>query len=137
MGEIYETAALVGFYGDDLDPSEITRQLGCEPDVGVSKGGRWVTSMGAEKIAHTGSWRIKVERSLPGDLDGQINDLLDRGIDNTSVWQSIASRFRGRVFCGIFMNSGNEGLSLRPETMRRIAERGLLLDLDIYGEAVD
>lgn len=39
--------------------------------------------------------------------------------------------------CLEIKNSGNEGLSLELESMLRIAEWGLLLNLDIYGEAVD
>ena len=135
MGELHETAALVGFYGDDLDPREISEALGCEPTVGVKKGGVWRTSRGGEKIAHTGSWRLKVERGSPGDLDGQINQLFDRLSDDAVTWRSFAARFRGVVFCGLFLNTDNEGISLRPQTLFRIGERGLELDLDIYGAA--
>ncbi|MDQ0839238.1 hypothetical protein QFZ54_003022 [Sphingomonas faeni] len=73
------------------------------------------------------------ERREPADLDGQINDLLDGLSDDCSVWRSLSHLFRGRVFCGLFLASGNEGLTLRSETLARLSERGLLLDLDIYG----
>jgi hypothetical protein len=36
------------------------------------------------------------------------------------------------MFCGLFLGDTNEGLSLRPETLARLGERGLVLDLDIY-----
>lgn len=132
MGTPESSAASIGFYGDDLDPSEITRQLGCEPTVGVAKGGTWITEMGAEKVARTGSWRLVAERRAPADLDGQIRHLFSAINDDFAAWRSLAGRFRGRVFCGVFLASGNDGLTLRPETLRMIGERGLVLDLDIY-----
>lgn len=84
------------------------------------------------KIAVRGSWRIKAERQSPGDLDRQITSLLAPLSKDFDSWKDLSSRFRGRLFCGLFLEEGNEGISLSPETMSMIAERGLLLDLDIY-----
>lgn len=137
MGILSKSAASLSFFGDDLDPEEITRKLGGEPTVGVRKGGTWLTSRGVEKIALKGSWRLVAERCEPGDLDGQINRLLDRLNDDFESWRDLSARFRGRVFCGLFLNSGNEGLTLAPPTLTRIGERGLLLDLDIYGSEMN
>ena len=135
MGTPQTSAATIGFYGDDLEPSEITRQLDCEPTVGVSKGGTWTTSMGADKIARTGSWRLESRRRSPADLDAQIVELLSAMSDDLEAWKTLAARFRGRVFCGLFLASSNDGLTLRPETLLMIGQRGLLLDLDIYEQA--
>ena len=135
MGTPESSAASIGFYGDDLDPSEITRQLGCEPTFGVAKGGTWITALGAEKLAGTGSWRLVAERLAPADLDAQIGLLLSAMNDDLEAWQSLAGRFRGRVFCGVFLASGNDGLTLRPETLLMIGQRGLVLDLDIYEQS--
>lgn len=135
MGILDSSAASIGFYGDDLDPSEITRQLNCEPTVGVSRGGTWFTELGAEKVARIGSWRLIAERRAPADLDAQIGLLLSAMNDDLEAWRSLAGRFRGRVFCGVFLASGNDGLTLRPETLLMIGQRGLMLDLDIYEQA--
>lgn len=136
MGILHRSAASIGFYGDDLDPAEITDSLGAEPTVGVRKGGVFLTGAGAEKIARRGSWRVVAERTQPGDLDGQINALLDGLSDDLPAWRSLAERYRGRAFCGLFLGSGNEGLTLRTETLLRVAEGGLLIDLDIYGQEI-
>ncbi|WP_204320647.1 hypothetical protein, partial [Klebsiella pneumoniae] len=44
---MHQSAATLGFYGDDLDPEELTAGLGSLPTVGVRKGGIWHTSLGA------------------------------------------------------------------------------------------
>lgn len=137
MGVLYESEASLGFDGDDLDPAEITKALGREPDVGVRKGELWRTRSGAEKIALHGSWRITAERCRPGDLDGQINDLLDALSNDFAAWRSFSQRYRGRMFCGLFLASYNEGETLRSETLFRLGERGLRLDLDIYPDMAD
>lgn len=136
MGELHRSSASLGFYGDDLDPQELSDRLGGEPTVGVRKGGKWRTESGVEKVAHTGSWRVRVPDCAPADLDGQINDLLDRFTADLLAWRSLARKYRGRIFCGLFLETGNEGISLQPETLARLGERGLLIDLDIYG-AID
>ncbi|WP_230635852.1 DUF4279 domain-containing protein [Sphingomonas sp. Leaf4] len=132
MGQLHTSAVSLGFFGDDLDPVEITQALGATPTVGVRKGDPWHTATGAEKIATRGQWRLVSERRQPGDPDGQINDLLDRLSDDLPRWRSLAGRYRGRIFCGLFLASGNEGVTFQPETLTRTGERGLLLDLDIY-----
>lgn len=132
MGQLHRTAATLGFYGDDLDPEELTAGLGAVPTVGVRKGGVWQTSRGAEKIAPTGSWRIKAERCSPGDLDGQVRALLAPLTDDLAVWRDFSARFGGKIFAGLFLADANEWLRLEAGTIAALAERGLYLDLDIY-----
>ena len=132
MSKLRETAVSLGFFGDDLDPDEISRLLGGIPTVGVRKGGVWKTSRGFEKVAKSGSWRIKAERSNPGDLDGQITDILARLSSDLTTWKDLSRRFEGRLFCGLFMENTNDGLRLEAPTIAAIGDRGLALDLDIY-----
>jgi hypothetical protein len=133
MGSLHKTAASLRFFGDALDPDEITARLGAPPTVGVRKGGTWTTSTGASKPARTGSWRLETERRWPGDLDGQIAELLNALTDDLTVWRDLTTRFQADLFCGLFLQEGNEGLSLSAETTLSLGERGLVLALDIYG----
>jgi len=133
MGVLHKSAVSVGFYSDELDPSHISEVLGAQPTSGVKKGGVWTTSMGVEKIAVTGSWRIKSEHRSPGDLNGQIQEILAKLTSDTTAWRGLSERYQGRIFCGLFLASGNEGVRLESETISAIGERGLLLDFDIYG----
>lgn len=104
MGRLESSQASIGFYGDDLDPLEITIALG-EPTVAVGKGEAWANEHGTERTAKTGSWRLVAETREPAELDRQINDLLSRLNDDLGAWRSLASRHRGRVFCGLFLAS--------------------------------
>lgn len=133
MGYLQKSAASLSFHGDDLDPKQITTRLGIQPTVGVRKGDIWLTARGAEKVARTGSWRLEVGSCEPEDLDGQITRLLSPIADDLEAWRVFSALYRGRIFAGLFLGSGNEGLTLQPGTMLLMGERGLLLDLDIYG----
>ncbi|TAL32592.1 MAG: DUF4279 domain-containing protein [Phenylobacterium sp.] len=137
MGRLRETAASLRFFGDDLDPQEITLRIGAPPTIGVRKGGVWLTSRGVEKIARTGSWRLQVDRRQPGDLDGQILELLSRLTSDLETWRELSARYRGDIFCGLFLESGNDGSTLSPATLAAIGLRGLELDLDIYAPLDD
>ena len=133
MSAVYKTAVTLRFFGDDLDPDDLTARLGAQPTSCSRKGGTWKTSSGVEKPALRGSWRLESARRRPGDLSAQIRELLEPLTSDFSVWQDLASRFRADLFCGLFMQESNEGITIEPETLAMIGERSLLLDLDIYG----
>ena len=48
------------------------------------------------------------------------------------AWRDVSARYRANIFCGLFLASWNDGMSLRPETLAALGARGLILDLDIY-----
>ena len=133
MTELHKTAASLRFFGDDLDPDEVTVRLGAKPTVGVRKGGTWRTLVGVEKTASKGQWRMTVERRSPGDLDGQLEELLAPLTTDLAVWRDLSGRFQADVFCGLFLNEFNEGISLSPRTLEALGLRGLSLDMDVYG----
>jgi hypothetical protein len=90
-----------------------------------------------EKIARSGSWRLKVERRSPGDLDAQIAELFVTLSLDLAIWKDLSTRFRADVFCGLFLRESNEGISLAPETLTAVGSRGLTLEMDIYGPEAD
>mmetsp|Transcript_29352 Transcript_29352/g.57150 ORF Transcript_29352/g.57150 Transcript_29352/m.57150 type:complete len:139 (-) Transcript_29352:512-928(-) len=138
MAVLSGSAASLRFFGDDLDPDELTRLLGCQPTKSERKGEERVGKVtGRKRIARSGGWRLKAERREPGDFDAQISEILDQLTDDMSIWQDLTSRFRADVFCGLFMKEGNEGISLSNETLQRLAERGLTIDFDIYDSSDD
>lgn len=132
MGELSETAASLRFGGDDLDPAEISRLLGAIPTQAYSKGELRLRPNGQEVRCSSGLWSLSVERGRPGNLDAQIADLLAPLSQDLKIWQDLSSRFSGMIFAGLFLESWNEGIGLKPETMVALGSRGLYLDMDIY-----
>lgn len=137
MAVLHSSELTLRFFGDTLDPEEITLSLGAAPTVGVKKGGVWITSGGVEKVSKTGSWRLSMPRYSPGELDQQVGDLFKLLSADMAIWADFATRFDGDIFVGLFLNEGNEGVEFRPETLAAIGIRGLRLDLDIYGPDSD
>jgi hypothetical protein len=139
LGVIHKSVISLRFFGDDLDPEEITARLGGQPTVGVRKGGTWRTASGAEKVSRRGSWRLAAERVQPGDLDGEIAKMFAPLTTDMDVWREFSGRYGGDIFVGLFMADENEGISVSPETLAALGARGLTLDLDIYyyGSAED
>lgn len=134
MGQISKSAAGLRIIGETLVPDEVTALLGCQPSKSQLKG-QVIRSAktGKERTCHTGSWHLHAEDCEPENLDGQITDLLGRMSSDLEIWKSLASRFRIDVFCGLFMEGTMEGLQISAESLRALGERGILLDLDIYG----
>ncbi len=120
------------FSGDDLTPVAITALLGASPTAAHHKGQQLTGSQsGAVRIARTGSWGLSAARREPEDLEAQIFEILDQLTGDLAVWQSLA-RFRPDLFCGLFMGSSNDGVSLSPRVPLALGERGIELGLDIY-----
>jgi hypothetical protein len=131
MGSISRTVATLRFFGDDLQPDEITEALCRPPTESTVKGAEWTTPSGRHRVANKGSWRLCAQDREPGDLDGQIEELLSGLTEDLSIWADLAERFRADVFCGLFLDDFNEGISLSPRTLELLGSRHLLLDLDI------
>ena len=111
--------------------------IGLQPDNAYRKGE--IASWGRFKgrAAESGFWHLSVPASEPGDLEAQITDLLARATSDVSAWRSIADSYSGNLFCGLFMKTMNEGLSLSKATMGALGVRGIELQLDIYDSSRD
>lgn len=132
MGPFTETRATLRFHGSDLDPDEVTRLLGKAP-TDTGRKGDLLRPDRPDRIAKQGRWRLEAPDSISGNLEAQITEILAGATKDLSIWQALSVAYRGNIFCGLFLNSQNEGLSLSPSVLFALAERGLALDLDIYG----
>lgn len=127
---IHETSATLRFWGDELDPHEVTKLLGAAPTRGAFKG-QLIVGRGP-MVARSGKWHLTVNRRQPGNLSGQIEEILSGLTQDLDVWRDLSNRFDGNVFVGFFMAEGNEGYDLSSKTMKLLTDRGLSLLLDIY-----
>jgi hypothetical protein len=118
--------------GADLDPHEVTRQFGVAPSFAARPGDRW-SAGGREFTQRTGVWSVQFEGATgEWTLDGAIDELLGRLPADLAVWKRLSATHRLELFCGLHLASWNGGLRIKPEVLRRMADRYLELDLGIY-----
>lgn len=131
MPELARITVGLRIFGDALDPAEITHLLGIEPTGCARKGDIYRTASGREMVARSGSWRFDAD--VPGNLSTQIGALLSTLPSDPTIWRELTEHYECDVFCGLFMQDGNEGTELLPEVMSVLSVRGLRLCLDVYG----
>ncbi len=138
MGILYKTVACLRVMGDDLIPNAITNQLGCEPTQKMIKGEPFSWhKQGKPRIAKSGMWRFDAVERVPGDLDSQVFEILNLLTSDLDVWECLSKKHRMDIFCGLFMDSSMEGISLSSETMVALGQRRIEIDFDIYGPDED
>jgi hypothetical protein len=130
MAAIGTSAASVRFFGDELDPDEVTRLLGCAASKRYRKGD--LVSPRRETRRKVGAWILAADDREPEAIDAQLESIFARTTQDLQVWQDLASRFRGDVFCGLFMNVSNEGFVLSLSTLKSLVARNLEISFDVY-----
>jgi hypothetical protein len=138
MSAIHHSIVTLRIYGDDLVPQDITKMLGALPTHSVAKGQEIVgRKTGKVRVAKTGMWRLCASDREPEDIDGQIREIFSQITADIAVWQSITKKYRANLFCGAFMSETNDGLSISPQSMAVLAERGIELWFEIYAPLQD
>ena len=133
MGKISKAHVTIRFFGDDLEPEELTRLLGSQPSRARRKGEQRTLSSGELRVERYGSWSINdSEESVAVEIDEQVNALLDKLTDDIGVRRDLSSRYDADVYCGVMMDTWNEGFALEAATLKRLADRSLLIGFDIY-----
>ncbi|WP_243358964.1 DUF4279 domain-containing protein [Fundidesulfovibrio terrae] len=134
MAQLHRSAATLRIMGDELIPQSITKLLGCEPTSSHTKGQVvGTTSTGKEIVRKSGMWRLEATDCEPEDLNKQVAEILGKLPNDPGVWAQISKQFRMDLTCGFFMNESNEGVVISIETLLALGQRGIELDLDIYG----
>ncbi len=133
MPAISETHVSVRFYGDDLEPDELTERLGAQPTSNARKGEIVRSKDGRERTEKTGRWVFRVERREPGDLDSQIQELFGALASDLATWRELSKRHGPDLFVGLMLRDSNEGIEVGYETLALLTERGITLSLDVYG----
>lgn len=138
MSGFENSTATLRFFGDDLDPDAITARLGCYPTHCARKGD--VTTgrvTGLERSAKTGSWLLSASQQKPENLDLQISEILAQLTDDLEVWREMTEKYQSNLFCGLFMSTGNDAMSISPTTLLALGARGLEVWLDVYHHLED
>jgi hypothetical protein len=130
-GPIDSCSVTLRVYGDDLEPNDVTRILSAEPTDACRRGDRRRGQVN-DRVERQGRWLLEIDHQSGIELDAVISQLLDRCTDDLARWRHLTDRYRVDLVCGIQLESWNRGLTLLPQTLLRVAERGLTLGFDIY-----
>jgi hypothetical protein len=122
-------------HADDLDPDEITRVLGVQPDQTQRKGVP-LPPRGDRppRVPQIGMWLINLRpEQAPGcNVETAIATLLDRITVPLDLWHQARAGASVRVFVGLSLDDYNSGFGIDPPLLRRAADLGVNLDFDIY-----
>lgn len=125
------TSVSLRFFGDDLDPDQVSEKLGVSPTSARRKGDV-MRHDDLEHVAPTGSWLLSSERQSHNRLEAQIVSLFERLTSDLSVWRELTSKYKADLFCGLWSEAWNRGLELSADVTRAMADRGLALGFDVY-----
>ncbi len=133
MPALNQSVAALRVHGDFFCPQYITHMLGCEPTYTHSKGetGRSKAS-GSTWIRRHSIWTLSAEDRKPADLDAQVTELLGKLTQDLSVWEALHKEHEIFLSVGLFMEKGNEGVSLSPVILLALGQRGIMIEFDIY-----
>lgn len=133
MATVARSVVSLRISGDSLVPEEVSALIGASPDFAYRKGELVHCSGGRVAERRTGLWLQKAEPKEPEDIDSQVHELLAGLTQDLEIWAGLAAKFEMDLFCGLFMNESNEGLSLSVATLRALAERSIEIGFDVYG----
>lgn len=137
MAQIHHSTACLRIFGEDLIPEEITQALRCTPTIAQRTGDVIRYQSGRERVVKCGNWRLEAERAEPENINAQVRWLLLRVESDPNVWKTLVEQFDVDIFCGLFMQASNDGMTLGPDVMALLGERGIHLALDIYSASDD
>jgi hypothetical protein len=132
MAQLHRSVASLRIGGDDLIPDEISKLLGAQPTKAYKKGDIKQKTEQRNYLSRSGIWMLDALDRQPENVDGQITEILAKLSDDLSVWSSLAERFEIDLFCGWFMDAGDEGLTISPRSMAALSARQIELGICIY-----
>ena len=116
------------WFGGAVDRSTMTLRVHC----GAEQRARVSRLLGLEPSEVRRSLRLSAPDSANSDLDAQVEWILSRLSSDLAAWRQVTSECKVDLFCGLFLERTNRGVTLEPETMRKLADRGIHLGFDIY-----
>ena len=122
------------FTGDDLVPSEITKQLSVEPS--NSSDTLAVSSRGRKRRpfwAYNGEGENGFQREWES-LDIGLEFLLKKLSSEQKIVAELSKKFKGIWWCGHFQSSFDGGPTISPEVLSGLASYGVPLFIDNYFE---
>ena len=135
-GKVDKARVSLRFFGDDLNPDEVTHLLDCQPTEAHKKDDV-VPSKFNPRIVKTGTWLLSFSKKSEEDLEGQISQLLDQLPKNLEIWQNLTRRFDSDIYCGAWLKAWNRDVWLSAGLLSKLSDRGLNLGMAIYCDGED
>ncbi len=133
MGIPEKSVVTFRIFGENLNPSEITTALKCEPHKIARRGeARVIRGQPSSYIEPLSSWRVSASDRTPEDIPSQVQEILGMLNPDPAVWADLSSRYQMDMFCGVFISSTNDGLEFSPALLAELSSRGIGLNFDIY-----
>ena len=123
----------LGIHGEDLEPDEISRLLGCAPSSSHRRG----DPRHSGPPWPNGAWLLSVEAKSPTGPEELVHLLFARLPTDEILWSDLRRRFRLQLSFGIFSERWNRGFELSPETLQRIVSISAGVGFDIYANIGD
>jgi hypothetical protein len=116
--------------GEDLQPDEVSTLLDLKPTHAHLRGER--KSPRVAKAWVSSHWSLTSPLSNEEEIPKHLRWLLDLLEPRAQTLKGISKRFRVDFFCGFASENGQGGFTLDTDTLRRIAELGIPMELDLY-----
>jgi hypothetical protein len=129
-GLVDKTRLTLGVHGEDLDPDEISRLIGCAPTTAHRRGDARRSGTPWPK----GAWLLSVEGHSPTGPEELVHLLLARLPTDASLWSELRARYRVTLGFGIFTERWNRGFDLTANAISRIESLGVGVGFDIYAD---
>ena len=126
MPNIDRSTASLRFIGEGLDPNELSKRLEFFPS---EEAANPIVKTKKENIT---VWSVGYRESDPSELEKKIENLLNWFTKDMNVWKDISGKYRGEVFCGLFLDGWNRGFELSTELLRKLSDRNLFIGFDIF-----
>jgi hypothetical protein len=133
MTDISGSTVSIRFFGSELNPERITQLLGCGPSSAAKTGEKIIKKNGREITVQKGVWLLSYGESDEVLVEEKIERLFGKLTDDLESWREVTKDLDSAdVFCGLFIDNWNEGFTLSPAITRKISERNLEINFDVY-----
>ncbi len=110
--------------GDELDPDQVSRRMGCEPTSSLRSGAR----LHADALpCPVGTWRLQVRGDASTHASDLVEELLGRFTAEPSFWQALHRDFALQLHLSLHTAAPDAGFILAPEALTRCAATGASL----------
>ena len=123
--------------GDDLDPDDVSRRLGCTPTSAHRKGEAhriWPSPPGAPMPPPrvTGTWVLEAVGDSPHQADELIESLLGRFTSAPAFWRPLHRDFTVTLHLAAHTARWGTGFRLGPATLARCTATGAPLHIHLH-----